>query len=90
VQKREKEDYKNPDMDHKAREVEQADRDAKKPGTPRYQRKSEERLVAPRRMGNEVGAREKEKRTGPTRAGNTRSMDYIKKRWRIKAAQRLD
>jgi len=39
VQKRENEDCKKPDMDHKAREVEQADRDAKKPGTPRYQRK---------------------------------------------------
>jgi len=41
-------------------------------------------------MGTEMGAREKEERTGPTRTGNTSSIEYNKKRRRNKATQRLD
>jgi len=56
VQKAEEQGYRNPDMDDKAREIEQAVGDAKKSrAAPQPQRKREERLVAPPTMGKEVG-----------------------------------
>ncbi|KYG39956.1 hypothetical protein M433DRAFT_9529 [Acidomyces richmondensis BFW] len=91
VQKSEEEKNKSPYIDYKAGKIEQADRDTKKPKTPRHQWKGEEGMVAPRTIGKGVGPRKKEKRTGPSWTGNTSSMDYIKKRRRrIKDAQRLD
>jgi len=77
-------------MDNKAREVEKADRDAKKSRAPRCQRKSEERLVAPPTTGKEVGPRTKQKTTYPTRAGQTSSIDNTKKRRGTKPPYKLD